>query len=69
MDTKILLMKLIVSCPLKNAHVNCPFNELRNAPITRLIEITNQISMEEINEMIKEHKFCKRERVKTLKAS
>jgi hypothetical protein len=69
MDTKILLMKLIVSCPLKNAHANCPFNELRNAPITRLIEITNQISTEEINEMIEEHKLCKRERVKTLKAS
>lgn len=68
MDIKVTLMNLVISCPLKNAHSDCPFNELRNAPITDLIEATNQISEEKIEEMLKEHKACKKERLKTLKA-
>lgn len=68
MDAKVLLMNLVISCPLKNAHIDCPFNELRNAPITRLIEVTNQISEEKINEMLNEHSDCKKQRMRTLKA-
>ena len=68
MDTKVFLMKLIISCPLQNAHADCPFIDLRNAPITQLIELTNQISETKIERMLSDHEQCMKERKKTLKA-
>lgn len=67
MDKNILPMDLIISCPLVNPHPDCPFTDLRKAPITRLMEIASKISKEEIRAMKKHHKKCLRQRIKDAK--
>lgn len=69
MDRKVYLMSLIVSCPLETALCDCPFNKFRDISILKLIEITHNLTEEEIISIANEHKKCLKRRELILKAS
>lgn len=58
MDKKDYLMKLVFTCPLHPAYCNCSVKNLKQAPITELIDIYNRLTDEEVLSIINSHKQC-----------
>jgi hypothetical protein len=69
MDAKSYFMELSFSCPFHKALDNCSLCKLREVPLTKLIEINNQLSVEDIKKMIHEHKNCIQNRLEKLKVN
>lgn len=67
MDKKDYLMKLVLTCPLHPAYCNCRIKDFKQAPITELIEIYNNLSDEETLSIINSHKKCVEARKLALK--
>lgn len=66
MDRKVYLIKLINSCPFKNAHSDCPINGFRNAPIADLVKIIDRLSEEKILMITQQHVKCYKRRKKVV---
>lgn len=58
MDIKVYLMGLSIACPHHEEENDCPFEALREVPVTRLIEVTNKLSPESQAALVRHHKHC-----------
>lgn len=72
MDTTLLAEKisivfgLLIQCPLDDPLDNCPVNELRELSTEEKFSTANNMSEDQLNDIISHHKQCIREREKKL---
>jgi len=60
------VLGLMIDCPLGKAIDSCPLKDYRKLPLNNRFKLVNQMSEDQLNQIILEHNLCIEEREKSL---